>query len=80
MYISTRMYPGKKRLGVSTLRPPRISTTTSVGMRISPISSCSPYAWTRCRSDSETFFSKPEYVWTMYHCFGRSSIMPHQSV
>jgi len=23
----------------------------------------------RCLRLSETFFSKPEYVWTMYHCF-----------
>ena len=23
-----------------------------------------------------TFFSKPEYVWTMYHCFAMASSLP----
>ena len=32
-------------------------------------------------SDSETFFSKPEYVWTMYHCFVLTSVMmPRRSL
>jgi len=30
------------------------------GIRTSPISLCSPYAATRCSSDSFTLFSKPE--------------------
>ena len=39
---------GEEPLRRHDLLPPRISTTSSVGMRISPISSCSPYACTRC--------------------------------
>src|SRR5579864_9027500 len=73
--ISTRMYPGKNRRELFTSRPPRFSTMSSVGIRISPISSPRPYAWMRCSSDSFTLFSKPEYVWMMYQCFRVTSVM-----
>src|SRR5258707_8117507 len=47
--------------------PPRISVTGSVGISTLPIFSCRPKATMRDSSDSLTFFSKPEYVWMMYH-------------
>src|SRR5271163_3723171 len=55
--------------GEITFLPPRTSTTDSVGMMICPILSVSPNAATRPSRLSFTFFSKPEYVCTMYHCF-----------
>src|ERR1700679_1916599 len=54
--------------GDITFLPPRISTTDSVGMTTWPILSVRPNASTRPSRLSFTFFSKPEYVWTMYHC------------
>src|SRR6266850_6828186 len=52
-----------------TLAPSRISTTSSVGMRISPMLSTIPSASALCLRLSRTLFSYPEYVCTMYHCF-----------
>src|SRR5579862_1409423 len=48
---------------------------SSVGISTSPISSCRPYACTRCSSDSRTLFSNPEYVWMMYQFFVVTSVM-----
>src|ERR1700690_680636 len=56
--------------GEITFLPPRTSTTDSVGMTICPILSVRPNAATRPSRLSFTFFSNPEYVWTIYHCFG----------
>src|SRR5271156_6631514 len=52
----------------TTFLPPRISTTSSIGMSTRPILSCKLNADTRLSRLSLTFFSKPEYVWMMYHC------------
>src|ERR1700758_245753 len=52
----------------TTFLPPRISTTSSVGISTRPILSCRLKAATRLSRLSLTFFSKPEYVWMMYHC------------
>jgi len=48
-----------------------ISTTCSVGMRISPKSSVMFSRRMRSSSDFLALFSKPEYVWTTYHFFSR---------
>src|ERR1700758_1117001 len=52
----------------TTFLPPRISTTSSVGISTRPILSCKLKAATRLSRLSLTFFSKPEYVGMMYHC------------
>src|ERR1700744_5509286 len=52
----------------TTFLPPRISTTSSMGISTRPILSWSVNASTRLSRLSFTFFSKPEYVWMMYHC------------
>src|SRR6266404_2461354 len=52
----------------TTFFPPRTSTTSSVGISTRPILSCRLNAATRLSRLSFTFFSKPEYVWMMYHC------------
>src|SRR5437016_1864587 len=52
----------------TTFLPPRTSTTSSVGISTRPILSCRLNAATRLSRLSLTFFSKPEYVWMMYHC------------
>src|SRR5580658_5542025 len=61
--------------GDITFLPPRTSTTDSVGIMICPILSVRPNAATRPSSDSFTFFSKPEYVCTMYHCLDMMSFI-----
>src|SRR5437899_5389829 len=52
----------------TTFLPLRTSTTSSVGISTRPILSCRLNAATRLSRLSLTFFSKPEYVWMMYHC------------
>src|SRR5713101_6209791 len=52
----------------TTFLPPRTSTTSSTGISTRPILSCRLKAATRLSRLSLTFFSKPEYVWMMYHC------------
>src|SRR5882757_3878446 len=52
----------------TTFLPPRTSTTSSIGIKTRPILSWSVNASTRLSRLSLTFFSKPEYVWLMYHC------------
>src|SRR5215475_4086961 len=52
----------------TTFLPPRTSTTSSIGISTRPILSCRLKAATRLSRLSFTFFSKPEYVWMMYHC------------
>src|SRR6266403_3937440 len=52
----------------TTFLPPRTSTTSSIGISTRPILSCRLNAATRLSRLSLTFFSKPEYVWMMYHC------------
>src|SRR5208282_5255449 len=61
--------------GEITFLPPRTSTTDSVGITTWPILSASPNACTRPSRLSFTFFSKPEYVCTMYHCFDMTSFI-----
>src|ERR1700722_2295012 len=51
-----------------TFLPPRISIVSSIGINTRPILSWSVNASTRLSRLSFTFFSKPEYVWMMYHC------------
>src|ERR1700732_4918358 len=51
-----------------TFLPPRISMVSSIGISTRPILSCRLNAATRLSRLSFTFFSKPEYVWMMYHC------------
>src|SRR5580704_13604521 len=51
-----------------TFLPPRISIVSSMGINTRPILSWSVNASTRLSRLSFTFFSKPEYVWMMYHC------------
>src|SRR5882757_2963709 len=41
---------------------------SSIGISTRPILSCNVKASTRLSRLSFTFFSKPEYVWMMYHC------------
>src|SRR5260370_6622490 len=52
----------------TTFLPLRTSTTSSMGISTRPILSCRLKAATRLSRLSLTFFSKPEYVWMMYHC------------
>src|SRR5438309_11577022 len=52
----------------TTFFPLRTSTTSSMGISTRPILSCRLNAATRLSRLSFTFFSKPEYVWMMYHC------------
>src|SRR5438094_1752575 len=52
----------------TTFFPLRTSTTSSMGISTRPILSCRLNAATRLSRPSLTFFSKPEYVWMMYHC------------
>src|SRR5260370_34096686 len=52
----------------TTFLPPRTSTISSIGISTRPILSCRLNAATRLSRLSFTFFSKPEYVWMMYHC------------
>src|SRR5277367_2135166 len=60
----------------TTFLPPRISTTSSIGMSTRPILSCKLNADTRLSRLSLTFFSKPEYVWMMYHCIAVKLCIP----
>src|SRR5271168_4741224 len=60
----------------TTFLPPRISTTSSIGMSTRPILSCKLNADTRLSRLSLTFFSKPEYVWMMYHCIAVKFCVP----
>src|SRR5579862_4649212 len=66
--ISTSTYPGYDMRDEITFLPPRISIVSSIGIRTRPILSWSVNASTRLSRLSFTFFSKPEYVWMMYHC------------
>src|SRR5712692_10524499 len=52
----------------TTFLPLRTSTTSSMGISTRPILSWRLNAATRLSRLSFTFFSKPEYVWMMYHC------------
>src|SRR5260370_7773841 len=52
----------------TTFLPLRTSTTSSMGISTRPILSCRLKAATRLSRLALTFFSKPEYVWMMYHC------------
>src|SRR5258708_23216844 len=52
----------------TTFLPPRTSTVSSIGISTRPILSCKLNAATRLSRLSLTFFSKPEYVWMLYHC------------
>src|SRR5271168_1323995 len=60
----------------TTFLPPRISTTSSIGISTRPILSCKLNADTRLSRLSLTFFSKPEYVWMMYHCIAVKFCVP----
>src|SRR5271155_4136037 len=60
----------------TTFLPPRISTTSSIGINTRPILSCKLNADTRLSRLSLTFFSKPEYVWMMYHCIAVKFCVP----
>src|SRR4029077_8768561 len=66
--ISTSTYPGYDMRDATTFLPPRTSTVSSIGISTRPILSCKLNAATRLSRLSLTFFSKPEYVWMMYHC------------
>src|SRR5216683_4750483 len=59
-----------------TFLPLRTSTTSSIGISTRPILSCKPNAATRPSRLSLTFFSKPEYVWMMYHCIAVKLCFP----
>src|SRR5208282_2736003 len=60
----------------TTFLPPRTSTTSSIGISTRPILSCKLNADTRLSRLSLTFFSKPEYVWMMYHCIAVKLCIP----
>src|SRR6266436_5044270 len=60
----------------TTFLPPRTSTTSSIGISTRPILSCKLNADTRLSRLSLTFFSKPEYVWMMYHCIAVKLCFP----
>src|SRR6266478_5984250 len=65
--ICTRMYPGKNLRLLARFSPLTISTTFSIGMRMSPKNSSSSFCLIFSSSDFFALFSKPEYVWTTYH-------------
>src|ERR1700730_3700316 len=67
--ICTRMYPGKNLRFEARFSPFTISTTFSIGIRMSPKNSSSAYCLMRSSSDFFALFSKPEYVCTTYHFF-----------
>src|SRR5216683_4206224 len=60
----------------TTFLPLRTSTTSSMGISTRPILSCRLNAATRLSRLSLTFFSKPEYVWMMYHCIAIAAWFP----
>src|SRR5580658_8719191 len=60
----------------TTFLPPRTSTMSSIGISTRPILSCKLNADTRLSRLSLTFFSKPEYVWMMYHCIAVKFCVP----
>src|ERR1700675_698172 len=60
----------------TTFLPPRTSTMSSIGISTRPILSCKLNADTRLSRLSLTFFSKPEYVWMMYHCIAVKLCFP----
>ena len=59
-YIRIRRYPGNIRFSTSTLRPPFISTTFSVGITTSKMRSCMCIDELRVARFALTFFSWPE--------------------
>src|SRR2546426_116474 len=65
--ICTRMYPGKNFRFEARFSPFTISTTFSIGMRMSPKYSSSEFCLIFSSRDFFALFSKPEYVWTTYH-------------
>src|SRR2546430_15266242 len=65
--ICTRMYPGKNLRFEARFSPFTISTTFSIGMRMSPKYSSSEFCLIFSSRDFFALFSKPEYVWTTYH-------------
>src|SRR2546426_47879 len=65
--ICTRMYPGKNLRFEARFSPFTISTTFSIGMRMSPKYSSREFCLIFSSSDFFALFSKPEYVWTTYH-------------
>src|SRR5712672_3368900 len=65
--ICTRMYPGKNLRFEARFSPFTISTTFSIGIRMSPKNSSSSFCLIFSSSDFFALFSKPEYVWTTYH-------------
>ena len=66
--ISTSRYPGKNFCSVSIFLLFRISRTFSFGTTTRPIMSWRPKIFARDSMAVATLFSKPEYVWTTYHC------------
>src|SRR2546426_1627084 len=65
--ICTRMYPGKNLRFEARFSPFTISTTFSIGMRMSPKYSSREFCLIFSSRDFFALFSKPEYVWTTYH-------------
>src|SRR5438132_5066700 len=65
--ICNRMYPGKNFRFEARFSPFTISTTFSIGMRMSPKYSSSEFCLIFSSRDFFALFSKPEYVWTTYH-------------
>src|SRR5262245_22760406 len=65
--IFTSTYPGKNRRSLVTLRPRRVSTTSSVGTRTCSNSSPSPLAAACSLIESATLFSKFEQASPIYH-------------
>src|SRR6266403_1463583 len=65
--ICTRMYPGKNLRFEARFSPFTISTTFSIGIRMSPKNSSSAPCLIFSSRDFFALFSKPEYVWTTYH-------------
>src|SRR5258708_12929356 len=60
----------------TTFLPPRTSTISSMGISTRPILSCRLNAATLLSRLSFTFFSKPEYVWMVYHCIPINLLSP----
>src|SRR4030088_1284196 len=65
--ICTRMYPGKNLRFEARFSPFTISTTFSIGIRMSPKNSSSAPCLIFSSRLFLALFSKPEYVWTTYH-------------
>src|SRR5712672_2119537 len=63
----TRMYPGKNLRFEARFSPFTISTTFSIGMRMSPKNSSRAFCLIFSSRLFLALFSKPEYVWTTYH-------------